>query len=50
MTQRYTSNDVVNGLQGMRRVATPQAGALYTRLMDQRYNHGLTRYHSPAEA
>ena len=47
MTQRGTSNDVVDGLQGMQRVATRQTGALYTRLMDQRYNHGFTRYHSP---
>ncbi len=50
MTQRGTSNDVVDGWQGMQRVATPRQGALYTRLMDQRYNHGLTRYHSPVEA
>lgn len=50
MTQRYTSNDVVDRLQGMQRAATPQAEALYTRLMDQRYNHRLTRYHSPVEA
>ncbi len=50
MTQGGTSNDVVDGLQRIQRVATPQAGALYTQLMDQRYNHGLTRYHSPVEA
>jgi hypothetical protein len=50
MTQRGTSNDVVNGWQELQRVATAQAGALYTRLMDQRYNLGLTRYHPPVEA